>query len=78
MPSMDKKPNWMPDSIMAVTTVVGTRKKQKLDFWFDSMAPITGDGIYRRTEDGGMVRYALLINPDAAEHQRRQLRLTNV
>ena len=49
------------------------KPRQRLDFWFDQVAPITGDGIYKRVEDGGTARHALLVNPDAAAHQHRKL-----
>lgn len=40
-----------------------------LTFNFDRVAPITGDGIYRRAEDNGTTRHALLINPHGRDHQ---------
>lgn len=34
-------------------------------YFFDMVAPLAGDGIYRYTDHTQTVKYALLINPEA-------------
>lgn len=42
-------------------------------YYFDGIAPITGDGLYSYTDDKNNVHSALVPNPDAHDHQTRRL-----
>lgn len=43
-------------------------------YYFEMVAPITGDGIYRRGSQTGEYELALLVNPHAEEEQARWAR----
>lgn len=60
-----------PRTIMVL--IRNKNRRERVDFWFDSVAPLTGDGIYKRVEKDGPTRHAILINPRGFEHQVRKL-----
>lgn len=73
MPKDAQPPEGYPHRIF-VQTYRGGVKHNLLTFYFDCIAPITGDGVYRHEEQSGGVRHALLINRNAHAHQLHALR----